>query len=70
MGPQDMHRLIPRLSEFLQDETGQDLIEYALLAGLIGIGAILTLKALDAKIVNAFGTIGNKPRARPAFAYH
>jgi pilus assembly protein Flp/PilA len=53
-----MTRLVRGLSKFVQDESGQDLIEYALIAGLIGLGAVATLKGLDTKIANAFSTIG------------
>jgi pilus assembly protein Flp/PilA len=53
-----MKRLILGWSKFLQDEAGQDLIEYALVAALIGLGAVATLKGLGTKIANAFDTIG------------
>lgn len=41
-----------------RDESGQDLIEYALVAGLIGLGAIAALSGLGAKIRTLFGTVG------------
>ena len=44
---------------FMQDESGQDLIEYALVAGLIGLGAVVAMTGLSGKIGNAFNTIGN-----------
>ncbi len=53
-----MKQLSLGLSEFLRDESGQDLIEYALVAALIGLGAVATLKGLDTKIANAFTTVG------------
>ena len=34
----------------LNDESGQDLIEYALVAGLIGLGAVLAMTTLSGKI--------------------
>lgn len=43
---------------FLRDESGQDLIEYALVAALIGLGAVVSMKGLATKIGNAFSTIG------------
>jgi pilus assembly protein Flp/PilA len=43
----------------LHDESGQDLIEYALVAALLGLGAIVSMKTLSSKISNAFGAIGN-----------
>lgn len=44
---------------FMKDESGQDLIEYALVAGLIGLGAVVAMSSLSGKIGNAFDTVGN-----------
>jgi len=44
---------------FVKDESGQDLIEYALVAGLIGLGAVVAITGLSGKISNAFNTVGN-----------
>ena len=44
---------------FMQDESGQDLIEYALVAGLVGLGAVLAMTGLAGKIGTAFNTVGN-----------
>jgi pilus assembly protein Flp/PilA len=44
---------------FMQDESGQDLIEYALVAGLIGLGAVVAMTSLSGKIGNAFNSVGN-----------
>jgi pilus assembly protein Flp/PilA len=44
---------------FAKDESGQDLIEYALVAGLIALGAIAAMTGLSGKIGNAFNTVGN-----------
>jgi pilus assembly protein Flp/PilA len=44
---------------FMKDESGQDLIEYALVAGLIGLGAVVAMTGLSGKIGNAFNTVGN-----------
>lgn len=41
------------------DESGQDLIEYALVAGLIGLGAVVAMSGLATKIGTAFGTVGS-----------
>jgi pilus assembly protein Flp/PilA len=43
----------------MNDESGQDLIEYALVAGLIGLGAVVAMSGLATKIGTAFNTIGN-----------
>jgi pilus assembly protein Flp/PilA len=45
--------------DFLKDESGQDLIEYALVAGLIGLGAVVAMTGLSGKIGNAFNSVGN-----------
>ena len=37
-------------TNLLKDESGQDLIEYALVAALIGLGAVATMKSLAAAI--------------------
>ena len=44
----------------LLDEQGQDLIEYALVAGLIGFACIVGMNALSSRINLAFSTIGSK----------
>jgi len=44
---------------FMKDESGQDLIEYALVAGLIGLGAVVAMTGLAGKIGNAFNSVGN-----------
>lgn len=44
---------------FAKDESGQDLIEYALVAGLIALGAIGAMTGLSGKIGTAFNTVGN-----------
>lgn len=47
------------LVAFIKDESGQDLIEYALVAGLIGLGAVIAMTSLSGKIVSVFTTVGN-----------
>jgi pilus assembly protein Flp/PilA len=44
----------------LNDESGQDLIEYALVAGLIGLGAVVAMTTLSGKIGTAFNSVGNQ----------
>lgn len=44
----------------VREESGQDLIEYALVAGLIGLGAIVAMSGLGTKIGTAFTTVGNQ----------
>jgi len=45
-------------ASFMKDESGQDLIEYALVAGLIGLGAVVAMTGLSGKISNAFNSVG------------
>jgi pilus assembly protein Flp/PilA len=45
---------------FLNDESGQDLIEYALVAAIIALGAVTAMGTLATDIGNAFNTIGTK----------
>jgi pilus assembly protein Flp/PilA len=42
----------------LRDESGQDLIEYALVAALVGLGAVVAMKGLKNSIANAFNGVG------------
>jgi len=42
------------------DESGQDLIEYALVAALIAFGAVAAMNTLATNINNAFSTIGSQ----------
>jgi pilus assembly protein Flp/PilA len=43
----------------LRDETGQDLIEYALVGGLIALGAVIAMSGLSTKIRSAYNSVGN-----------
>jgi pilus assembly protein Flp/PilA len=47
------------LAALIKDESGQDLIEYALVAGLIGLGAVVAMTSLSGKIGSAFNSIGS-----------
>jgi pilus assembly protein Flp/PilA len=44
----------------LHDERGQDLIEYALVAALIGLGATTVMRGFATTIANALGSIGTR----------
>jgi pilus assembly protein Flp/PilA len=41
----------------LSEESGQDLIEYALLAALLGLGAIASMKTLASSVSAAFTNV-------------
>ena len=44
------------LQRFVRDESGQDIVEYALLGALIGIAAIVTWQQLATTVGAAYGT--------------
>lgn len=46
--------------KLLRDESGQDLIEYALVAAMIGLAAIAAMGTLASNISNAFSAVGSK----------
>jgi pilus assembly protein Flp/PilA len=52
-----LNRIFPNL---LHDESGQDLIEYALVAALIGLSATASMKAVATTIGNALNGIGSR----------
>ena len=45
------------LTGFMEEEAGQDLIEYALLAALIALGTVVAVKGLSTKTSTAFKSI-------------
>ena len=45
-------------STLIHDESGQDLIEYALVAALVGLGAVASLKGLATSVGTAFAAVG------------
>jgi pilus assembly protein Flp/PilA len=46
------------ITKLLNDESGQDLIEYALIAALVGIGTLSAMKALGNNTGKAFNGLG------------
>lgn len=54
-----MTRIAQLFSALLKEESGQDLIEYALIAALIALGAIVAMGSLSNSISNEFSAIGN-----------
>ena len=53
-------KVLSVLRSLHEEESGQDLIEYALVAALIAFGAVTTMSALAVDINNAFSVIGSK----------
>jgi len=50
------------IARFVREESGQDLIEYGLLVGIITAGAIIAINAIGPKVTNYYSTLnGNLP---------
>jgi pilus assembly protein Flp/PilA len=52
-----MQNLKQIMNNLIVEESGQDLIEYALVAALVGLGAVASMKSLAGAINNAFNTV-------------
>jgi pilus assembly protein Flp/PilA len=52
-------QMIPCILNFLVDESGQDLIEYALIAALVALGAVAAMRSLSNNVGKTFNSIGN-----------
>ena len=50
-----MKTLLRRLAS---DDSGQDLIEYALVAALIGLGALTAMKGMSNSVKNTYNGVG------------
>ena len=46
------------LKKLIAEDSGQDLIEYALVAALVGLGTVASMKGLANSITNAFTGVG------------
>ena len=46
------------LVNLVKEDSGQDLIEYALVAALVGLGAVASMKGLANSIGTAFNGVG------------
>ena len=55
-----MNYLNRLFSNLLHDESGQDLIEYALVAALIGLGATASMRTLATSIGTALTGVGTR----------
>jgi pilus assembly protein Flp/PilA len=51
-----MKQLVKKL---IVEESGQDLIEYALVAALVGLGSVASMNSLANSIANTFAGVGN-----------
>jgi len=52
----DVKRLLKRL---VKEDSGQDLIEYALVAALVGLGSVAAISGLTNSLKNSFNAIGS-----------
>ncbi len=48
------------VSWFKNEESGQGMVEYALIIGLISVGAIAVLVVIGPKIANMFSNVNSK----------
>ena len=55
-----MKNLKQLMNNLIVEESGQDLIEYALVAALVGLGAVASMKGLAGAINNAFNSVSNQ----------
>jgi pilus assembly protein Flp/PilA len=46
------------MKNLVEEESGQDLIEYALVAALVGLGSVASMQSLAGSISNAFNGVG------------
>jgi pilus assembly protein Flp/PilA len=58
-GENQVNNFMKLVTNLLKDESGQDLIEYALVAGLVGVAAVLALSGVATKINSGFNSIGS-----------
>jgi pilus assembly protein Flp/PilA len=56
----DKLRMLSVKLQILLDEKGQDLVEYALVVALIGLGATAGMNQLATEINSAFGVISGR----------
>ena len=47
------------LRKLATEDSGQDLIEYALVAALVGLGVVVAMKGLKNSVGNSFNGVGN-----------
>lgn len=47
------------MNAFISDESGQDLIEYALVASLVALGAVASMRSIATSINSAFTNISS-----------
>ncbi len=58
LGEMQMERFKSFWLDLTHDESGQDLIEYALVAALVGLGAVASMRSLTTSIATLVSNIG------------
>ena len=54
-----MNNAIHILTNLMKEDSGQDLIEYALVAALVGLGSVVSISGLANSIGNTFNGVGS-----------
>ena len=52
-------RLLAKLHQFQEDESGQDLVEYALLGALMALSVVGSIKTVATGVAGVFSTTGS-----------
>jgi pilus assembly protein Flp/PilA len=52
-----MHNFKQLVNNLISDESGQDLIEYALVASLVALGAVAAMGSVASSLKNSFNSI-------------
>ena len=47
------------IKKLIAEDSGQDLVEYALVAALVGLGSVTAMKGLATSISTTFNGVGN-----------
>jgi pilus assembly protein Flp/PilA len=55
-----MNRMLTAAARFVRNDEGQDLIEYALLAALIALAAVVAMQATGTSINGLFNTVSGR----------
>jgi pilus assembly protein Flp/PilA len=53
-----MKNLKQLVKNLIAEDSGQDLVEYALIAVLVGLGTVATMKSLATSVGTVFGAVG------------
>jgi len=51
--------LLNQLHQFSEDESGQDLVEYALLGAMMALGTVTSVKSVATGVAGVFTTTGS-----------